>query len=104
MIPCSSYRKKRGRLWLAERKEEHETQWVDQSLRNLTEDWLRHMEERFSGVNGGGVKLLLLQNFSSLNDPLPFVKSFFETAAEQLLAVEDTAYFLAILHTYFQGP
>jgi fatty acid synthase subunit alpha len=55
-----------------------ETRWVDQSLRNLTGDWLRRVEERFAGVNGGGVKLSL-QNFSSLNDPLPFVKSFFET-------------------------
>jgi fatty acid synthase subunit alpha len=58
------------------------------------------VEEGFAGVNGEGVKSLL-QNFSSLNDPLPFVagKCFFETypiAAEQLLAAEDTAFFLAI--------
>jgi fatty acid synthase subunit alpha len=49
---------------------------VDNSLRNLTGDWLRHVEERFAGVNGEGVKSLL-QNFSSLNKSLPFVKSFF---------------------------
>ena len=56
------------------------------------------MEEQFAGVNGEGVKLLL-QNFSSLNNPLPFVKCFFKAyplVAEQLLAAEDTAYFLAI--------
>ena len=85
----------------------HETRWVDQSLRNLTGDWLRRVEERFAGVNGEGVKLSLLQNFSSLNDPLPFVKSFFETyplAAEQLLAAEDTAYFLAISQRPGQKP
>jgi fatty acid synthase subunit alpha len=77
----------------------HEKRWVDESLRNLTGDWMRRVEERFAGVNGGGLKVSLLQNFSSLNDPLPFVKSFFEAyplAAEQLLAAEDTAYFLAI--------
>jgi enoyl reductase-like protein len=48
-----------------------------------------------------------LQNFSSLNDPLPFVKCFFEAyplAAEQLLAAEDTAYFLAILQRPRQKP
>ena len=85
----------------------HEKRWVDHSLRNLTGDWLRRVEERFAGVNGGGVKLSLLQNFSSLNDPLPFVKSFFETyplAAEQLLAAEDTAYFLAISQRPGQKP
>jgi fatty acid synthase subunit alpha, fungi type len=86
----------------------HEKRWVDNSLRNLTGDWLRRVEERFAGasVNGEGVKSLL-QNFSSLNDPLPFVKCFFEAyllAAEQLLAAEDTAYFLAISQRPGQKP
>ena len=84
----------------------HEERWVDNSLRNLTGDWLRRVEERFAGVNGEGVKSLL-QNFSSLNDPLPFVKCFFEAyplAAEQLLAAEDTAYFLAISQRPGQKP
>ena len=85
----------------------HEKRWVDDSLRNLTGDWLRRVEERFAGVNGGGVKVSLLQNFSSLSDPLPFVKCFFEAyplAAEQLLAAEDTAYFLAISQRPGQKP
>ena len=84
----------------------HEKRWVDNSLRNLTGDWLRRVEERFAGVNGEGVKSLL-QNFSSLNDPLPFVKCFFEAyplAAQQLLAAEDTAYFLAISQRPGQKP
>ena len=37
----------------------HEKRWVDNSLRNLTGDWLRCMEEQFVGVNGEGVKSLL---------------------------------------------
>ena len=85
----------------------HEKRWVDDSLRNLTGDWMRRVEERFAGVNGGGLKSSLLQNFSSLNDPLPFVKSFFVAyplAAEQLLAAEDTAYFLAISQRPGQKP
>jgi fatty acid synthase subunit beta len=83
----------------------HEKRWVDNSLRNLTGDWLRRVEERFAGVNGEGVKSLL-QNFSSLNDPLPFVKFFeaYPLAAEQLLAAEDTAYFLAISQLPGQKP
>jgi fatty acid synthase subunit alpha len=67
---------------------------------------LRRVEKGFAGVNGEGVKSLL-QNFSSLNDPPPFVKSFFETyrlAAEQLLAAEDTIYFLAISQRPGQKP
>ena len=84
----------------------HEKQWVDNSLRNLTGDWLRCVEERFAGVNREGVKSLL-QNFSSLNNPLPFVKCFFDAyllAAKQLLAAEDTAYFLAISQRPGQKP
>nr|GAT43177.1 predicted protein [Mycena chlorophos] len=30
----------------------HESRWVDVSLRNLTGDWLRRVEERFASVNG----------------------------------------------------
>ena len=52
------------------------------------------------GVNGEGVKSLL-QKFSSLNKPLPFIKHFFEAYP---LAAEDTAYFLAILQQHRQKP
>jgi fatty acid synthase subunit beta len=85
----------------------HEARWIDVSLRNLTGDWLRRVEERFAGVNGSGGKHSLLQNFSSLNDPLPFVGDFFNTyllAKEQLLASEDRAYFLAISQRPGQKP
>ena len=57
------------------------------------------VEERFAGVNGAGNKPSLLPKFSSLDDPIPFVEMFFKEyplAAEQLLVVEDRAYFLAI--------
>ncbi|KAF8199703.1 fatty acid synthase [Pholiota molesta] len=85
----------------------HQKRWVDKSLRNLVGDWLRRVEERFAGVNGGGHKPSLLQNFSLLDDPLPFVKTFFEKyplATEQLLAAEDAAYFLAISQRPGQKP
>jgi fatty acid synthase subunit beta len=85
----------------------HEKRWIDQSLRNLTGDWLRRVEERFAGVNGTGNKPSLLQSYTSLDDPAPFVESFFKTyplATEQLLAAEDAAYFLAIAQRPGQKP
>ncbi|KAK7027725.1 hypothetical protein R3P38DRAFT_3520793 [Favolaschia claudopus] len=55
--------------------------------------------KRFAGVNGGGNKPSLLQSYTSLDDPLPFIESFFKAypiATRQLLAAEDSAFFLAI--------
>ncbi|KAF9490473.1 fatty acid synthetase alpha subunit [Pleurotus eryngii] len=85
----------------------HEKRWVDISLRNLTGDWLRRVEERFAGVNGGGNKASILQSYASLDDPLPFVEAFlkkYPLAKEQLLASEDRAYFLAIAQRPGQKP
>ena len=85
----------------------HENRWVDVPLRNPTGDWLRRVEERFAGVNGGGHKPSLLQSYTSLDDPSPFVESFFKEypiASKQLLASEDSAYFLAISQRPGQKP
>lgn len=85
----------------------HQSRWVDLSLRNLTGDWLRRIEERFAGVNGHGSKPSLIQSFTSLDDPAKFVESFFATyteATQQLLAAEDKAYFLAIAQRPGQKP
>ncbi|KAL0065236.1 fatty acid synthase alpha subunit Lsd1 [Marasmius tenuissimus] len=85
----------------------HQQRWVDISLRNLTGDWLRRVEERFAGVNGGGLKTSILQSYTSLDDPLPFVETFFQkypSAADQLLSADDTGYFLAISQRPGQKP
>ncbi|KAG9047855.1 3-oxoacyl-[acyl-carrier-protein] synthase [Tulasnella sp. UAMH 9824] len=85
----------------------HENRWVDISLRNLTGDWLRRVEERFAGVDGTKSKASILQSFTSLDSPADVVKSFFETypaATEQLVAYEDKAYFLAIAQRPGQKP
>ncbi|KAJ7158521.1 fatty acid synthase [Mycena filopes] len=85
----------------------HEKRWVDVSLRNLTGDWLRRVEERFAGVNGGGDKPSVLQSYTSLDDPLPFIESFlkeYPIATRQLLASEDSAFFLAISQRAGQKP
>ncbi|KAI0360181.1 fatty acid synthase [Trametes cingulata] len=85
----------------------HQERWIDLSLRNLTGDWLRRVEERFAGVNGHGEKPSILQSYSSLDKPEAFVEEFFKTypaATEQLLASEDKAYFLAISQRPGQKP
>jgi len=85
----------------------HQNRWIDISLRNLTGEWLRRVEERFAGVNGGGSKPSILQSYTSLDDPSPFVDSFFKIyplATEQLLAAEDAAFFLAIAQRPGQKP
>ena len=77
----------------------HEKRWIDLSLRNLTGDWFHRIEECFAGVNGSAAKPSNLQSYTSLNNPLPFVETFFKSyplTTHQLLASEDTAYFLAI--------
>ncbi|KAI0685962.1 fatty acid synthase [Cytidiella melzeri] len=84
----------------------HQERWVDLSLRNLTGDWLRRIEERFAGVNGGA-KASIIQSYSSLDKPHAFVEEFFKAyplATEQLLATEDKAYFLAISQRPGQKP
>jgi fatty acid synthase subunit alpha len=53
----------------------HEKRWVDMSLRNLTRDWLRRVEERFVGVDGA-VKASVLQSYSTLDNPLLFVETY----------------------------
>jgi fatty acid synthase subunit beta len=68
---------------------EKEGTWIDLSLRNLTGDWLRRVEERFTGVNGSGAKASVLQSFSSLDAPAAFVQKFFVTSHAQFLAISQ---------------
>jgi len=85
----------------------HQNRWVDLSLRNLTGDWLRRIEERFAGVNGGGQVPSILQSFASLDQPHVFVEEFFEkypAGTTQLVSAEDKAYFLAIAQRPGQKP
>ncbi|KAL1711802.1 hypothetical protein EV715DRAFT_278348 [Schizophyllum commune] len=85
----------------------HQSRWVDISLRNLTGDWIRCVEERFAGVNGTGDKPSLLQSYTRLDDPRPFVEEFFAAyplAKAKLLPTDDTAYFLVICRRPTEKP
>ena len=84
----------------------HQDRWIDHTLRNLTGDWLRRVEERFAGVDSGP-KLSILQSFKELDSPSAFVDAFFTKypdATRQLLAAEDRAYFLTISQRPGQKP
>ncbi|KIM75602.1 hypothetical protein PILCRDRAFT_798953 [Piloderma croceum F 1598] len=86
---------------------EKEERWIDLSLRNLTGDWLRRVEERFAGMNGGGAKASALQSSASLGNPYSFVKDFiakYPASSTQLLTLEDKAYFLTISQRRGQKP
>ncbi|GJN90263.1 hypothetical protein Rhopal_003264-T1 [Rhodotorula paludigena] len=85
----------------------HEKRWIDPSLRNLTGDWLRRVEERLSNVNDSNVKVSVLQSYSELNEPQAFLAKFLEAfpaAKDQILASSDVAYFLAISQRPGQKP
>ncbi|SJL13791.1 uncharacterized protein ARMOST_17239 [Armillaria ostoyae] len=85
----------------------HQSRWADPSSRNLTGDWLRRIEKHFAGVNGESNKPSVLQSYTSLDDPLPFIQSFFQTCVggtTQLSAAEDSAFFLAISQRHGQKP
>lgn len=64
-------------------------------------------EDRLSSVNDYTPKPSALQSYSSLDDPAPFLASFFEqypAAKTQIIASEDIAYFLAICQRPGQKP
>ncbi|KAF5337910.1 hypothetical protein D9758_013124 [Tetrapyrgos nigripes] len=85
----------------------HQKRWVDISLRNLTGDWMRRVEERFASVDGTDSKISAIQSYTALNDPTPFIETFFKSypsATHQLLSADDSAYFLAIAQRPGQKP
>jgi fatty acid synthase subunit beta len=83
---------------------EMEYRWMNVSLRNLTGDWLRRVEERFAGVNGGGAKASILQSYTVLGIPSSFVEEFFAKYPASTAQLLDKAYFLTISQRPGQKP
>jgi enoyl reductase-like protein len=84
-----------------------QSRWIDVSLRNLTGDWLRRVEERFAGVEGTKSKESFIQSFSDLEKPFETVDAFFNAyprAKTQLVAAEDKAFFMNITQRPGQKP
>ncbi|KAK6099024.1 fatty acid synthase alpha subunit Lsd1 [Batrachochytrium dendrobatidis] len=78
--------------------------WVDVTLRDVTGDFLRRVEERFSKTSAAS----LLQSYTTLDhDPLSFVAGFLEAfpeASSQILTQEDVFYFLAVCSNPVRKP
>ncbi|KAJ5930772.1 hypothetical protein N7466_006265 [Penicillium verhagenii] len=82
----------------------HESRWIDDSLKRLTGDFLRRVEERFTTANG---QASLLQNYSELNTPYPAVTNIlaaYPEAAAQLINAQDVQHFLLLCQRRGQKP
>ncbi|KAJ6153761.1 Fatty acid synthase subunit beta [Penicillium chermesinum] len=82
----------------------HESRWIDDSLKRLTGDFLRRVEERFTTANG---QASLLQNYSELNTPYPAIDNIlaaYPEAATQLINAQDVQHFLLLCQRRGQKP
>ncbi|KAJ5975180.1 hypothetical protein N7481_008887 [Penicillium waksmanii] len=82
----------------------HESRWIDDSLKRLTGDVLRRVEERFTTANG---QASLLQNYSELDTPYPAVDNIlaaYPEAASQLINAQDVQHFLLLCQRRGQKP
>ncbi|KAL4780487.1 acyl transferase domain-containing protein [Aspergillus varians] len=82
----------------------HEGRWIDDSLKKLTGDFIRRVEERFTTSEG---RTSLLQNYSELNTPYPAVDHIlaaYPEAAVQLINAQDVQHFLLLCQRRGQKP
>lgn len=82
----------------------HESRWIDDSLKRLTGDFLRRVEERFTTTEG---QASLLQNYSELDTPYPAVDKIlavYPEAASQLINAQDAQHFLLLCQRRGQKP
>ncbi|KAF1953561.1 beta subunit of fatty acid synthase [Byssothecium circinans] len=81
----------------------HQTRWIDPTLKRLTGDFIRRVEERFSKSNTES----LIQTYEELNNPYPTVAKVLETypeASEQLINAQDVQHFLLLCQRRGQKP
>ncbi|KAL2001695.1 hypothetical protein VTN02DRAFT_1387 [Thermoascus thermophilus] len=82
----------------------HESRWIDDSLKRLTGDFIRRVEERFTSAEG---QPSLLQNYSELDTPYPTVDkilSAYPEASTQLINAQDVQHFLLLCQRRGQKP
>lgn len=82
----------------------HESRWIDDSLKRLTGDFLRRVEERFTTAGG---QASLLQNYSEIDTPYPAVDNIlaaYPEAATQLINAQDVQHFLLLCQRRGQKP
>ena len=82
----------------------HEQRWIDPSLQRLTGDFIHRVEERFTPKAG---KSSLLQTYSELDNPYPFVDKVIDAypeSSEQLITAQDCQHFLLLCQRRGQKP
>jgi len=81
----------------------HQSRWIDQSLKRLTGDFIRRLEERFSRATSES----LIQNYEELNNPFPMLERVFKAypeADKQLINAQDVQHFLLLCQRRGQKP
>ncbi|KAK9387219.1 acyl transferase domain-containing protein [Lipomyces mesembrius] len=82
----------------------HEKRWIDLSLRNMTGDYIRRIEERFTHETG---RPSLLQSYTELDNPAPTVERIlaaYPEATEQIINMQDKEFFLMLTLRPGQKP
>jgi fatty acid synthase subunit beta len=82
----------------------HESRWIEVSLRNLTVDFMRRVEERFSAGKG---KASVIQSYAELENPFPAVEKFiaaYPEASNQPINAQDVQHFLMLCQRRGQKP
>ena len=82
----------------------HEYRWIDESLKRLTVDFIRRLEERFTSTPG---KPSLVQSYAELDTPYPTIKKVlgsYSEANKQLISAQDVQHFLLLCQRRGQKP
>ncbi|KAK9462405.1 acyl transferase domain-containing protein [Lipomyces oligophaga] len=81
-----------------------EKRWIDRSLRDMTGDFLRRVEERFTHESG---KQSIIQSYSELENPEAIVTRLYESypeSKEQIINNQDKEFFLMLTLRPGQKP
>lgn len=82
----------------------HESRWIDDSLKRLTGDFIRRVEERFTTAPN---QPSLLQNYAEIDSPYPAVDNIlaaYPEADDQLINAQDVQHFLLLCQRRGQKP
>ena len=82
----------------------HESRWIEDSLKRLTVDFIRRVEERFTVAAG---KSSMIQSYAELDNPYPTVEKVlaaYPEASTQLINAQDMQHFLLLCQRRGQKP
>jgi fatty acid synthase subunit beta len=82
----------------------HESRWIEDSLKRLTVDFIRRVEDRFTSASG---QASLVQSYAELDNPYPTVSKVlaaYPEASKQLINAQDVQHFLLICQRRGQKP